>query len=132
MVDIKEEIEKQELIKKSEIDGLTCLYNATTSKKLITENIAKKDPGKKCALIILDCDNFKEINDSYGHLQGNKILECIGRGLCKTFSETDIKGRIGGDEFCVYMGDVDSIEFVLARCKEFMEFIGELNLLSPQ
>lgn len=128
LIDISEiEAEKQELIKKSETDGLTGLYNASTTRDLITDSILNADSNVKDALILIDCDNFKAINDAYGHLQGNKTLVNISKGLKKTFRKTDIIGRIGGDEFCVYMRDIPSTDFVASKCQQLMTLIQELN-----
>lgn len=128
LIDVsKDEAEKQELIKKSEIDGLTGLYNASTTKKLISERIINADSSGIDALIIIDCDKFKDINDTYGHLQGDEVLVNISKGLTQTFRKTDIVGRIGGDEFCVYMQDISSVDFVVSKCQQLMTVIRELN-----
>ena len=128
LIDInEEETEKKELIKKSEIDGLTGIYNAVTTKNLITDSINNADSDLKYALIVLDYDKFKEINDTDGHLQGDKVIANISRALKQTFRKTDIIGRIGGDEFCVYMQDVPSVDFAVSKCQQLMDLILELN-----
>lgn len=128
LIDVsEEEAEKQELIKKSETDGLTGLYNAATTNRLITERIQCVDLNKTSAFIIIDCDKFKSINDNYGHLQGDKALVSISEGLTETFRETDIIGRIGGDEFCVFMENIPSKDLVLRKCQRLMKHINELN-----
>ncbi|HBD63661.1 MAG TPA: hypothetical protein DC038_04410 [Clostridiales bacterium] len=119
LIDISKEVaEKEELLMKSQIDGLTGLYNATTTRELIVDRIRSKEKHKMDALILLDCDNFKNINDTLGHLTGNQVLEDLGRSLKITFRSTDIIGRIGGDEFCIYMKDVPSAEFIHAKCEQ--------------
>ena len=128
LIDVsEEEAEKQELIKKSEMDGLTGLYNVSTAKNLITESIINASSNVIEALIIIDCDKFKAINDTYGHLQGDKVLVNISRALTQSFRNSDIKGRIGGDEFCVYMRDIPSTDFVVTKCHQLITLIGELN-----
>lgn len=128
LIDIsEEEAERQALITKSQIDGLTGLYNAMTTKELIIERIKNKDYHNNDTLIIIDCDNFKTINDTYGHLKGNEILVNISESLKLTFSDTDIIGRIGGDEFCVYIKNVPSCDFVLAKCQKLTTLIQQLN-----
>jgi diguanylate cyclase (GGDEF)-like protein len=55
------------------------------------------------ALILLDVDNFKGINDTLGHVYGDKVLADIGDTLRKVFGKDECIGRLGGDEFCVFM-----------------------------
>lgn len=128
LIDInEEETEKKKLIIKSETDGLTGIYNAITTRNLITERIMSVDSKVRDALIIIDCDKFKDINDTYGHLQGDKILVNISKSLTETFRKSDIIGRIGGDEFCVYMKDISSPDFLISKCQQLKALIGELN-----
>jgi len=128
MIDISEEIrEKKKLIAKSELDGLTGLYNAITTKELINENIKNKCNHEKDALIIIDCDNLKYINDIYGHLAGNRVLKNISTGLKLTFRKDDIIGRVGGDEFCVYVKNITSIDLIKSKCNQLNVLIKEMN-----
>lgn len=128
LIDIsKEEEEKQELIKKSEIDGLTGLYNAITTRRLITERIINTDLKKTGALISIDCDKFKAVNDTYGHLQGDNVLINVSKAISRTFRKNDILGRIGGDEFCIYMQDIISNELVALKSQQLMDLILEIN-----
>lgn len=119
LVDVTLEVaERNELLVKSQIDGLTGLYNAETSKQLIMDQIRSKPQGQLDALILVDCDNFKNVNDTLGHLAGNALLQSVAESLQATFRSSDIMGRIGGDEFVVYLKDVPSAEFVLQRCNQ--------------
>ncbi|MDD2217211.1 MAG: GGDEF domain-containing protein [Eubacteriales bacterium] len=116
LIDVSEEIhEKEKLLIESQTDGLTGLYNALTTKNLITERIQKKEDNSIDAFILIDCDDFKNINDTYGHLVGNHVLESIANIMKQIFRKNDIYGRIGGDEFCIYVKDIPSIEFVHER-----------------
>ena len=113
LIDISEEAaEREALMKKAQIDGLTKLYNAHTVKEHIIESIKNKEPYLVDAFILMDFDNFKGINDQHGHLVGDRILEYMGKILKENFRSTDIIGRIGGDEFCLYLKDVQSVEVV--------------------
>lgn len=107
------------LVFKSETDGLTQVYNAITVKELVSESIKEKRKEERIdALLILDCDDFKNINDTLGHLFGDRVLEQIGGYLKQVFGKTVIIGRIGGDEFLIYMKDIPSQEVVYNKCKE--------------
>ena len=126
LVDVSdEEAEKRELIRQSKTDGLTGLYNASTAKNLIAGCIENADSNTTDALVIIDCDEFKAINDTYGHLEGDKVLLNISKSLTQSFRKTDIIGRIGGDEFCAYLRDIPSTDFVVSRCQQLMTRIQE-------
>lgn len=128
LIDISKEMEeKEKLIIKSQLDGLTGLYNPTTTRNLIAEIIKNKNKGKMDALIIIDCDNFKAINDNFGHLKGDEVLKNISKALKHTFRQTDIIGRIGGDEFCIYMKNIPSREFVKIKSHQLFKHIQETN-----
>lgn len=117
LTDISEEAAKEKLIAKSQLDGLTGLYNAATTKELITEKIKNKG-SRMDAFVLIDGDDFKDINDTHGHLVGDQALKQIARSIKQTFRKTDIIGRIGGDEFCLYLQDFPSIDYVKDKCQQ--------------
>lgn len=124
LLDISAEAaEKERLIFKSQADGLTGLYNAATTKEFVSESIRRKSPHATDALLLLDCDNFKNINDTYGHLAGDQILIHISNSLKHTFRNSDILGRIGGDEFVAYLKDIPSADFVRQKCNRLNRLI---------
>ena len=98
-----------------------------TTKKLITESIVKKENKDIDAFILIDCDDFKSINDTHGHLVGNQVLESISKIMKLTFRKSDICGRIGGDEFCIYVKDIPSIEFVHEKIQELRVQLKEVS-----
>ena len=61
------------------------------------------EPGREGILILLDVDNFKGINDRFGHLEGDKVLKRVTALLQTTFRSDDVIGRLGGDEFIVFI-----------------------------
>ena len=92
------------LDKKAQIDLLTGIFNKKSFEELTERALSEMKPGNRYALILIDVDNFKHVNDDFGHAYGDKILAQIGKILRKTFREQkDIIGRIGGDEFCVLL-----------------------------
>ncbi|MEJ2024877.1 MAG: GGDEF domain-containing protein [Deltaproteobacteria bacterium] len=83
-------------------DGLTGLYNRNAFDNKIAGALEKaKEKGEGLAIILLDVDRFKTINDVFGHVAGDKILEKVGQSLRETFRENDFMARYGGDEFVV-------------------------------
>lgn len=102
----------------AEKDPLTKLYNKTTTKSLIEECL-EKNSSSQHALIIIDIDNFKTINDTRGHTIGDQILLAFSAELNKNFRETDILGRAGGDEFIVLIKNINSIAMVCDKLQRF-------------
>lgn len=85
---------------KSETDQLTGIYNKSATEQRI-RNFLSGDP-KRCALMIIDIDNFKHVNDSLGHQFGDRVLVEFADILRPYASESAIVGRIGGDEFFLF------------------------------
>ena len=104
------------LREKAERDALTQLFNKATTEQLISDAMSG-DSKELSALLVLDLDNFKTINDTYGHLYGDAVLTKVGTTLKKLFREKDVIGRIGGDEFVVFLQNIPSVELVHNRCK---------------
>lgn len=124
LVDISEDMaEKKALIRKAQIDGMTGLYNPTSTREKIKNMLAKRQAGTVDAFILLDVDFFKEINDNYGHYTGDQVLQNLSETIRKTFRKTDVAGRFGGDEFCIYMQNIPSEKFVKSRCRQLNEEI---------
>ncbi|WP_343210103.1 diguanylate cyclase [Anaerolentibacter hominis] len=97
---VREALELVELFKKrSELDLMTGIYNHE-SFRLQAQNLFHEN--SECCLYILDLDNFKQINDTYGHRAGDSLLKLLARILQKQFQRNCIVGRIGGDEFVIF------------------------------
>ena len=94
-------------------DNLTNAINRRPFVDLVEKNIhrAKRD-GKKLAILFLDFDNFKIINDTYGHNTGDRALKSAIRKISKVIRKSDLIGRIGGDEFVVCLNNLDTIQNV--------------------
>lgn len=132
LTDISEEFSvKEKLISKSTINGLTGLYNVSAVKELIEERLRNIENNETDAFVLLDVDNFKDINDCLGHLAGDYVLKTLSEKLKYTFRKTDVIGRLGGDEFCVYLKDIPSAEFVYSKCRILNELIGSINVEIP-
>ena len=98
-----------ELKKRAEQDGLTGLYNAVTSKAKITESLLKDNlSSEKQIFILFDLDNYKLINDTFGHFYGDNVLIDVSNILKHKFRSNDIIGRLGGDEFVILLTNINS------------------------
>jgi diguanylate cyclase (GGDEF)-like protein len=87
-------------------DALTGLWNRAGFVDALKTKLAD-NPGKKSfALLFLDLDDFKPINDTFGHPAGDKLLTMVAESLCHIVPATDVIARIGGDEFLVLANDV--------------------------
>lgn len=103
-----------ELQRRADKDALTGLYNKGTAKDLVTEAIKDNASANKlAAMIMIDLDHFKDVNDTFGHAAGDKLLEDVGKVLNDSFKGRDIVGRMGGDEFMVFMTDIKSADDAL-------------------
>lgn len=112
------------LDKKARTDQLTGILNKRSFEGMVDSVLKNNDGSKYHALILVDVDNFKGINDNFGHAYGDKVLAGIGEMLRKTFRSDDLLGRIGGDEFCVLMNitaaenDSDRLDIINKKCGE--------------
>ncbi len=103
MTDIdKEKKEKSRLISQAETDQLTGFLNKISTSLKIGETI-REYPEDDGALLLLDLDDFKKLNDTYGHQVGDNFLRTFTGKLFLQFSANDVLGRIGGEEFVVYV-----------------------------
>lgn len=116
--------EQSKLQSMAERDLLTKLYNIVTAEKFISEIIASGRE-RHCALIVLDIDNFKSINDNYGHLFGNKVLCHISSQIKKSIRAKDIAARMGGDEFLLFIADFEKAESLQSRCAQIISQLSE-------
>ena len=88
---------------RSMTDGLTNILNKEAIFDALRKYFQAYNPHTTCALIIMDLDNFKTLNDTKGHAAGDVLLKEIGRLLTETFRRLDIIGRFGGDEFVILL-----------------------------
>lgn len=94
----------EELRRKAETDELTGLYNKSAFTEKVSSFLAEWAKDGECALFMIDMDNFKSVNDTYGHLTGDYVLAETGKTLRKLFAERKAwLGRVGGDEFMVFV-----------------------------
>jgi diguanylate cyclase (GGDEF)-like protein len=117
-VSIKQRKRAEKLYGLSILDALTGLHNRRFGEERLKEEIDRAEKtGDPLAVIVLDLDHFKEINDQFGHAAGDTALKEFARRLRKAVRSCDIPVRIGGDEFLVILPDCprDRVNTILSR-----------------
>ena len=113
------------LLRTAQLDGLTGAYNKRATEEYINR-ILTQMPNEKGTFVILDIDKFKEVNDQYGHAVGDTVLHELSKTFFRHFRKDDIIGRIGGDEFVIYMRNTESKEIASARINKLIENVRNL------
>lgn len=121
------ESKSKELEEKAEIDALTTLYNKAATEKYIRNYLENEGENSRSLLFIVDVDKFKSINDTKGHAFGDLVLSTIGKKISSEFRATDIVGRIGGDEFLVFLKHIPNHEIEVKEAEKIVNFFRELE-----
>ncbi len=101
-LNLKIQEQQDEIIKLSRLDGLTGLFNRRYFISKVEDEIIRLNrSGNYISLSVIDIDNFKSVNDSYGHLIGDEVLKIVGDVIKNTVRKTDLVSRYGGDEFAL-------------------------------
>jgi diguanylate cyclase len=110
-------VERQEMTirhtimeRQAKVDALTELYNHKSFQEFLDKSVEQADRGMPLQLAILDIDNFKRINDTYGHWAGDLVLKQVAETIRSQLSPEDIGARYGGEEFAIIMTGRDPIE----------------------
>ena len=128
-MDITEEKKNQELLEqKAERDSLTDLYNKAKMRKLVEKHIRRADAHDEGAFLIIDIDDFKSINDTYGHLYGDEVLIKIANILLISTGLEDYAGRIGGDEFCVFCRGENAGQHAMETAERISQMADRIQL----
>ena len=120
--------EKEDLVRSAQMDALTGVYNKENTQKFIDSMLGIKNQEVVHGFMILDMDHFKEINDTFGHAVGDKVLQAFGGLLQTQFRDLDVVGRIGGDEFVVLLYDIGSRENMESRVRGLQEKIRNMDI----
>ena len=118
---IRSNNKKKELEDKADTDLLTGLNNKLATERKIKDYMAQ-NPNKQCMMFMIDIDNFKKINDTMGHAFGDEVLRSLGIQIGAIFRASDIIGRVGGDEFMVFLKDVSTDEAILKEARKMEVF----------
>ncbi len=122
LMNIDTERQEQERLKeRASLDPMTGFYNKVITKRLIDEWLMSADRQHIHALMLLDIDNFKALNDELGHFFGDEVLIGFTEQIRRLFRSSDILGRIGGDEFVIFMKDVSEFK-IRERASQICEF----------
>ena len=113
----------EELEVKSRVDGLTQVLNRES---FLHETLDRLKTGISGAMLIIDIDHFKSINDTHGHLAGDKALKLISTAIQGAVRKHDILGRIGGEEFGVFV-ITDSPEFGIEAAERIRKAISQVE-----
>lgn len=125
--DITDIIKQQDKLKHmAHYDVLTQLPNRTLFTDRIYQAIAhSKRYNKKLAIGFLDLDNFKPVNDNFGHEVGDKLLVEVAKRISSNIREEDTASRQGGDEFTLLLGDIDSYELCALSLQRILDALAE-------
>lgn len=118
VVDISSE---KELMLRSNTDSLTSAYNRSYLELAVKKAIRNKGVDLYYACLLIDIDFFKEINDKFGHLQGDCVLIEVVKMCRALFRSTDIIARLGGDEFMIFMRDIYDQKIVLEKARKMLD-----------
>lgn len=115
---------------KSALDQMTSVYNSETFKNLVKEFLSNTSPCQG-VLIVSDIDDFKRINDTYGHLYGDITLQNFATQLKEAFPSPSMVGRIGGDEFAVFIPHPIDEEALSQLCTQVLDNFTKFDLTRP-
>ncbi len=121
----EEKREEQKLVTAAKMDKMTMLYNRETTMDSISR-ILRDEPDNNHVLFMIDVDNFKNLNDTRGHQAGDEFLIDLASEIKHSFRETDVVGRIGGDEFFALMRNVPGDSITLRKAQELLNTIQEV------
>ncbi len=112
----------------AEYDELTQIHNRRSGKQLVEEILALPRSGEEDhTMFIFDLDNFKNINDVYGHYTGDTVLRGFAKLLTRIFRRTDIVYRLGGDEFIVFAPNAGSDYFLRRICRDVITLSSKME-----
>ncbi|MET0448805.1 MAG: EAL domain-containing protein [Aeromicrobium sp.] len=121
----RESDQLQELHDRANTDGLTGLPNYTYFRDVLAEVSRTRHEGESIAIVFIDLDGFKEINDRFGHLTGDRAIQILAERLIEHLGDAQTVTRFGGDEFAVLMRDVRDYTSLLQECERLAAVVTE-------
>lgn len=130
ITDISHMKNQNDLLKqKATMDAFTGLHNKEYSIKRIKKFLCGEEHLNH-AFVLLDIDNFKSYNDTYGHYEGDKAIKELAALVKKTFRASDVLGRFGGDEFMIFIRDFPGRTWLCEKLKPIVRFENGANSLT--
>ncbi len=120
-------VANERLAELSRQDPLTKLWNRRHILSHIEQGLAWLNRGRPMAVVMIDLDQFKRVNDTRGHLEGDQVLKSVAEALQRSTREVDIAGRYGGDEFVIVLQDTNQDEGRVAG-NRFVTAIREVGM----
>ncbi|MBO1680326.1 GGDEF domain-containing protein [Bittarella massiliensis (ex Durand et al. 2017)] len=117
--------ENERLTQLAQQDWLTHLYNRMATQEKVNEAIAQRQTG---LLLVIDVDQFKQINDRFGHIAGDQVLQQVAQVLRYLAFKSDVVGRVGGDEFVVYMPLEQDERSIKERARQINAHLREIPI----
>ncbi len=125
----EEKVQQSKLLEEASTDSLTGLLRRNYAAQLI-ERYFEREEHAGYGFLIIDLDNFKHINDTYGHMMGDAVLKSVAKVITNTFRSTDICARLGGDEMIIFVPNIVSVDLLERRIARMVEqFRRELEVL---
>jgi len=122
-------IKKKEfdIISESQKDGLTGLLRKNVTEKLIVDYLEGDGKDSEHGMLIIDIDDFKLINDKAGHLYGDAVLTELSKRIQNLFRNTDIVGRIGGDEFLILLKNIKYNNLIIEKADAVIDIFDAIS-----
>ena len=123
----KLEARKREMEKRSKCDLATGLLNKKAFQYEVEKHLTERGGYVMDAMVFMDIDNFKLVNDSFGHLLGDEVIKVLADLIQKEFAQDCICGRFGGDEFIIFIKEIKDMSKVEEKIENFRETFGNLG-----
>lgn len=125
---IQKEKDHELLIIKAEKDGLSELYNRDSTEERVRKLLSNPMSMGSHLFILFDIDNFKQVNDTYGHITGDDIIKRVAKIISSTFRNSDIIGRIGGDEFVAFLSNAEYNGPLREKLEKINQDVNQMSL----
>lgn len=109
----------------AQTDMLTGLNNRGSGEQKVKELLAQ---GQQGLFALIDCDRFKAINDTYGHMAGDHVLTALAEAISRGIRKGDIALRLGGDEFAIFMSNIENKEKAKIRIQQVFDNVNKIHI----